>query len=99
MAGFEGRLRVSSTFHVSGIDPSEVLLLRNTFKKDGLTGPDGLTPAMDMAYVREQRVKFLHIANLGTSQLVNHLVIRRYMDTKATFDEARTERQEWSQLQ
>lgn len=53
MAGFEGRLRVSSTFHVSGIDPSEVLLLRNTFKKDGLTGPDGLTPAMDMAYVRE----------------------------------------------
>lgn len=57
MPSFEGRLTLGSIFKEAGIDPSEVLLVRHTFKKDGLTGPDGLTSAKIMAYVRAQRVK------------------------------------------
>lgn len=59
LAGFEGRLRAGCIFHAAGVDPSEGLLVRNSFKKERLTGPDGLTPAKAMAYVREQRVKSL----------------------------------------
>lgn len=54
---FQGRLTLGSIFYEAGIDPSEVLLVRHTFKKDGLTGPDDLSPAKIMAYVREQGVK------------------------------------------
>lgn len=56
-AGFQGRLTLGSIFNEAGIDPSEVLLVRHTFKKDGLTGPDDLSSAKIMAYVREQGVK------------------------------------------
>lgn len=55
--GYTGRLTLGSIFNEAGIDPSEVLLVRHTFKKDGLTGPDDLTPAKIMAYVREQGAK------------------------------------------
>ncbi|WP_411733830.1 hypothetical protein [Paeniglutamicibacter sp.] len=59
MARLEGHLRGGGIFHEAGVDPSQGLLVRNIFKKERLTGPDGLTPAKAMAYVREQRVKSL----------------------------------------
>lgn len=53
---FQGRLTLGSIFNEAGIDPSEVLLVRHTFTKDGLTGAEDLTPVRLMAYVREQKV-------------------------------------------
>ncbi|MDQ6739608.1 MAG: hypothetical protein M3021_04365, partial [Actinomycetota bacterium] len=50
-ATFEGRLTMGSLFDAARIDPSQVLLLRHTYTKTGLTGPDDLTPANVMAYV------------------------------------------------
>ncbi|MFF5793796.1 GIY-YIG nuclease family protein [Paeniglutamicibacter sp. NPDC012692] len=51
---FEGRLTFGSILESSGIDPSLVLLIRHTYKTDGLTGPEDLTPEKIMAYVRAQ---------------------------------------------
>ena len=51
---FEGHLTFGSILESSGIDPSQVLLIRHTYKKDGLKGPDDLTPGKIMAYAREQ---------------------------------------------
>jgi hypothetical protein len=59
VARLEGHLRGGGIFHEAGVDPGEGLLVRNTFMKERLTGPDDLTPAKDMAYVREQRAKSL----------------------------------------
>ena len=59
VARLEGHLRGGCIFHAAGVDPSEGRLVRNTFTKERLTGPDGLTPAKAMSYVREQRVKSL----------------------------------------
>ena len=59
VARLEGHLRGGGIFHEAGVDPSEGLLVCNTFKKERLTGPDDLTPAKAMAYVREQRAKSL----------------------------------------
>lgn len=55
----EGRLAFGSILEAASIDPSQVLVLRHTFKKDGLTGPDDLTPAKVVAYAREQLVTAL----------------------------------------
>lgn len=51
---FEGHLAFGSILESSGIDPSQVLLVRHTYKADGLTGPEDLIPEKIMAYVREQ---------------------------------------------
>ena len=55
-ATLEGRLTMGNLFDAARIDPSHVLLLRHTYTRAGLTGPDDLTPAKIMAYVREQAV-------------------------------------------
>src|SRR5690349_10238387 len=53
---FEGHLTLGNILEAAGVDPRQVLLLRHTYTKTGLTGPDDLTPAKIMAYVREQGV-------------------------------------------
>lgn len=53
---FDGRLTLGNIFEAAGIEPTQVLLLRHTYTKTGLTGPDDLTPAKIMGYVREQGV-------------------------------------------
>ncbi len=53
---FEGHLTLGNILEAAGVDPRQVLLLRHTYTKTGLTGPDDLTPAKIIAYVREQGV-------------------------------------------
>lgn len=51
---FEGRLTFGDILKSSGLDPAEVLLIRHTYKEDGLSGPAALTAGKIMSYVRAQ---------------------------------------------
>ncbi|WP_104086304.1 GIY-YIG nuclease family protein [Arthrobacter sp. GMC3] len=55
-SAFEGSLTMGELFAAAGIDPSQVVLLRHTYSKTGLTGPADLSPAKVLAFVREQAV-------------------------------------------
>ncbi|MGL3807300.1 GIY-YIG nuclease family protein [Paeniglutamicibacter sp. R2-26] len=53
----EGKLTFGDLLAASGIDPSEVLVIRHTYKDSGLAGPADLTPEKILAYTREQLLK------------------------------------------
>lgn len=47
---------MADLFNAAKIDPSQVLLLRHTYTKTGLTGPEDRTPARVVAYARERAI-------------------------------------------
>ncbi|MBB2996477.1 GIY-YIG nuclease family protein [Paeniglutamicibacter cryotolerans] len=51
-----GKLTLGNFFDATGVDSSQVLLLRHTYTADGLTGPSDLTPEKIHEYVRLQGI-------------------------------------------
>lgn len=51
---FEGHLTLGNILDTTGVEPSNILLLRHTYTATGLTGPADLTPEKILEYVRWQ---------------------------------------------
>ncbi len=51
---YEGHLTLGNILDTTGVEPSNILLLRHTYTATGLTGPADLTPSKILEYVRWQ---------------------------------------------